>query len=551
MPDPRRPLATACVTFYSFKGGVGRSQALINVAALLAGQHAFRVLVLDLDLEAPGLSYLQHPQPSPATASTSATTANPTIPGFIDLLANAKARGGEADLFHPDVTVLRDRYTVPLPIPPALLEQEPTRPAIEHPGSLHLMPAGRLGPDYTRVLNALDIAGLYKDGLGEPLIRCFKQRLIESGLFDFVLIDSRTGFSDEAGIGCRDLADHVVVVSGLNRQNIEGNTQFLRQLRRSTDDLAKRFPDEYVQPTVQVVMSPVPPGEDLRVGERIAFAEHAFAEGWGAELDPPTEIPYHTTLAVSDEPYLFAANRGTLHAAYGELKGALLRAVGWGSLSLWERFKCEAGQRSYDAARITFERLTRMKRHGPAPDPSWFFFHVDLQRDSGLERILEAMETDPAGRPLLERLQRETGLVWPRPAKETHESEGSPEPKAGATGYLLKKTPPAKVLEAIQDLHAGAAPMSAPTARRIVSAFQDPPVSQTVTALLTHREDQILSLLAKGALYGEIATELGISVRTVRTHIVNIYRKLKLRSRTEASLKLHPPGATLPPQASR
>ncbi len=113
--------------------------------------------------------------------------------------------------------------------------------------------------------------------------------------------------------------------------------------------------------------------------------------------------------------------------------------------------------------------------------------------------------------------------------------------KAGATGYLLKKTPPAKVLEAIQELHAGGAPMSGPIARQVVTAFQEPTASQSVTALLTHREDQILRLLAKGFLYKEIAAQLGISVATVRTHIVNIYSKLEVRSRHEATQKLtHP-----------
>jgi DNA-binding NarL/FixJ family response regulator len=113
--------------------------------------------------------------------------------------------------------------------------------------------------------------------------------------------------------------------------------------------------------------------------------------------------------------------------------------------------------------------------------------------------------------------------------------------KAGATGYILKKTPPAKVLEAIQELHAGGAPMSGPIARQVVAAFQDPPVNPaSAAAILTTREEQILRLLAQGYLYKQIADQLGISLGTVRTHVVNIYGKLQARSRTEACLKAFP-----------
>jgi len=110
--------------------------------------------------------------------------------------------------------------------------------------------------------------------------------------------------------------------------------------------------------------------------------------------------------------------------------------------------------------------------------------------------------------------------------------------KAGATGYLLKKTAPAKLLEAIQELHDGGAPMSGPIARQVVAAFQAPPPNPSLTSLLTHREDQILRLLAQGFLYKEIADRLGISLATVRTHIVNIYAKLQVRSRAQATLRL-------------
>ncbi len=108
---------------------------------------------------------------------------------------------------------------------------------------------------------------------------------------------------------------------------------------------------------------------------------------------------------------------------------------------------------------------------------------------------------------------------------------------AGASGYLLKKTPPVKLLEAIQDLHNGGSPMSTGIARKVVHAFQMMGVSSKDTENLSKRELEILSYLAKGYRYKEIADALSISIETVRTHLRNIYEKLHVRSRTEAVLK--------------
>ncbi|HTR80466.1 MAG TPA: response regulator transcription factor [Bacteroidota bacterium] len=108
---------------------------------------------------------------------------------------------------------------------------------------------------------------------------------------------------------------------------------------------------------------------------------------------------------------------------------------------------------------------------------------------------------------------------------------------AGASGYLLKKTPPTKLLEAIDELHNGGSPMSNQIARKVVETFRTQPVGSKDTVGLTEREQEILSHLAKGYRYKEIADTLFISVETVRTHLRNIYEKLHVRSRTEAVLK--------------
>jgi DNA-binding NarL/FixJ family response regulator len=112
--------------------------------------------------------------------------------------------------------------------------------------------------------------------------------------------------------------------------------------------------------------------------------------------------------------------------------------------------------------------------------------------------------------------------------------------KAGARGYILKKTPSAKLLESILELHNGGSPISSRIARRVVQTFQVLGTSTEERENLSRRENEILSYLAKGYRYKEIAETLFISIETVRTHVRNIYEKLHVRSRTEAVLKAFP-----------
>lgn len=106
---------------------------------------------------------------------------------------------------------------------------------------------------------------------------------------------------------------------------------------------------------------------------------------------------------------------------------------------------------------------------------------------------------------------------------------------AGASGYLLKRTPPAKLLEAIEEVHQQGSPMSPPIARMVVQTFSQRDTGATEP--LTEREETVLRQLAKGWRYKEIASDLGVGVETVHTHIRHIYRKLHVTSRTEAVVK--------------
>lgn len=108
---------------------------------------------------------------------------------------------------------------------------------------------------------------------------------------------------------------------------------------------------------------------------------------------------------------------------------------------------------------------------------------------------------------------------------------------AGASGYLLKPVLAAELLEAMRDVQAGGAPMTSNIARKVVRSFKKPTPADDGCEPLSPRETEILDLLAQGYIYKEIAEQLGITYRTVSTHIERIYTKLHVRSRSQAVAK--------------
>jgi DNA-binding NarL/FixJ family response regulator len=108
---------------------------------------------------------------------------------------------------------------------------------------------------------------------------------------------------------------------------------------------------------------------------------------------------------------------------------------------------------------------------------------------------------------------------------------------AGATGYLLKRTKTAELLEAIHEVHRGGSPMTTHIARKVTQSFLKTGPSSNATENLSQREQEVLDCLSQGFLYKEIAEKLGISYETVHTYIRRIYEKLQVRTRTEAVAK--------------
>ena len=108
---------------------------------------------------------------------------------------------------------------------------------------------------------------------------------------------------------------------------------------------------------------------------------------------------------------------------------------------------------------------------------------------------------------------------------------------AGACGYLLKKTPPARLLESLKEVRDGGAPMSPEVARRVVALFREIRPPDHADYQLTPHEARILKLLVEGHNYKTAAAELGVSINTIRFHMRSIYEKLQVHSKSEAVSK--------------
>src|SRR4051812_24333094 len=109
--------------------------------------------------------------------------------------------------------------------------------------------------------------------------------------------------------------------------------------------------------------------------------------------------------------------------------------------------------------------------------------------------------------------------------------------KAGASGYLLKRTASTRLLDAIRDVHSGGSPMTPQLARRVVQFFSRPSANDASVSNLTAGEKEFLAQLANGYAYKEIADRMNISIDTVRSYVRTVYEKLHVHSRTEAVVK--------------
>lgn len=196
-----------------------------------------------------------------------------------------------------------------------------------------------------------------------------------------------------------------------------------------------------------------------------------------------------------------------------------------GILADWVRlaqgFRCAGAHGSAEAALATV----------PAEKPSVVLMDINLPGISGIECVRRLKPLLPDTQFVMLTVYDDADHIFNALA-------------AGASGYLLKRTPRAELMAALKNVHAGGSPMSSNIARKVVQSFQRPGSQPSDAEDLSPREREVLELLARGYLYKEIADSLGISGATVNTYIRRIYEKLHVRSRSQAVAKFtHVPGA--------
>ena len=270
-------------TFYSFKGGVGRTMALVNVAVDLA-QRGRRVLLVDFDLEAPGLDTFK--------VGKSARSA----PGIVDYITAYLGTGQAPDAtrFVYESTGMRDSA-----------------------GGLWIMPAGADDDGYATTLSRIDWSELYEKHDGFFLFEDLKAQWKKSLRPDYVLIDSRTGHTDVGGICTRQLPDSVVVLFFPNAQNLRGLKKVVQDIRSETGRTRDRQID------LHFVMSNVP---DLDDEDRILEENiRAFRRELGLSR-PPTVIHRYDSLSLLNQ-VIFTKERprSRLAKEYGRLTREIMR----------------------------------------------------------------------------------------------------------------------------------------------------------------------------------------------------------------------------------
>jgi tetratricopeptide (TPR) repeat protein len=317
--------------FYSFKGGVGRSMALVNLAYALAAKGR-NVLILDMDLEAPGLSgFLRRKD---------------EIAGFarhdmVDLLIWAKQSAEQVSEEKPlDQSLLPPLSDYTIRVSPEKLQPLSKRKLdslSESPwdlGRLDVIPIDE-NRDYYNRLSEVAVAGMDRETLlrvGSLLRSWLKTRRIplefpdyygpipvekRSAPYDYVLIDSRTGITEVGGLCIGPLSDQLVVLCGLNDQNVEGTRQFLTEvgvLNPSSDTKASTG-----KPTL-FVASPLPIGEMTTKSERLDRLQKAL----GPDIPRLFKLSYHPQMALMETIFVRDHQDELLSQEYNSILKPLL-----------------------------------------------------------------------------------------------------------------------------------------------------------------------------------------------------------------------------------
>jgi DNA-binding NarL/FixJ family response regulator len=161
----------------------------------------------------------------------------------------------------------------------------------------------------------------------------------------------------------------------------------------------------------------------------------------------------------------------------------------------------------------------------PEEKPRIVLVDINLPGQTGIECVRRLKPTMPDTQFMMLTVYEDTGHIFDAL-------------KAGASGYLLKRTPREELLAALKQVQEGGSPMTSYIARKVVQSFYQTPAERLETEGLSPREREVLELLARGYFYKEITEALGISMSTVNTHVRRVYEKLHVHSRAQAVAKL-------------
>jgi MinD-like ATPase involved in chromosome partitioning or flagellar assembly len=246
------------ITFYSYKGGVGRSLAVANIAALLV-KNGRRVVIIDFDLEAPGLD---------SFPEFSDVAGKPGVLEYVSKFVQDRCAPNIEDFV----------YTCTLP---------------GHVrGKLWIMPAGRRDAAYDHQLNRISWAKLYDEGIGRPFFENWKAAINKRFVPDFVFIDSRTGLTEIGGVSTTQFPDLVVMLFGLNDQNVRGVAKVAESIQQA---------DPSRVPQIHYVATPVP---NLTPDKRseLTLRLHGASKHLGVEIK--SMLRYYPPAALSEKLFV-------------------------------------------------------------------------------------------------------------------------------------------------------------------------------------------------------------------------------------------------------
>ncbi|HWX21856.1 MAG TPA: response regulator transcription factor [Candidatus Binatia bacterium] len=186
-------------------------------------------------------------------------------------------------------------------------------------------------------------------------------------------------------------------------------------------------------------------------------------------------------------------------------------------IDLWPSYKCIC-------ACETAEEALRLL---PPQEPDIVLMDIQLPGMSGIECVGRLKELLPAAQVIMLTVYEDPDRVFSAI-------------RAGASGYLLKRSTPEQVFSAVREVQEGGAPMSAPVALKVFSYFRNQAAASAEVENLSARESEILELIVQGFSNKEIAARLSLSIETLRWHLRHIYKKLHVHSRTDAALKFRP-----------